>query len=77
MPKKKTTKLLEPEDKPTVEPAIVISDGSIGVEYTPPPVTESEEVQQYDCGNCATIIPLRCERCPQCELPIDWSSLDN
>ena len=77
MPKKKTTKLLEPEDKPTVEPAMVISDGSIGVEYTPPPVTESEDVQQSDCGNCATIIPLRGERCAQCELPIDGSSLDN
>ena len=68
MPKKKTV-LMEPE-------APAISDGSIGVEYSPPPVGEREEEQTYDCANCRGDIPLRCERCPTCNESIDWSSLD-
>ena len=68
MPKKKTV-LMEPE-------APAISEGSIGVEYSPPPVGEREEEQTYDCANCRGDIPLRCERCPICNESIDWSSLD-
>ena len=76
MPKKKTI-LMEPEAAiPTQAEALTISEGSIGVEYTPPPVGEREEVQTYDCGNCRADLPLRCARCPICNEPIDWSSLD-
>jgi len=76
MPKKKTV-LMEPEAPAIVQvEAPAISEGSIGVEYTPPPVGEREEVQTYDCGNCRADLPLRCERCPICNEPIDWSSLN-
>ena len=76
MPKKKTV-LMEPEAPAIVQvEAPAISEGSIGVEYTPPPVGEREEVQTYDCGNCRADLPLRCERCPICNEPIDWSGLD-
>ena len=76
MPKKKTI-LMEPEAAiPAQVEAPAISEGSIGVEYTPPPVGEREEVQTYDCGNCRADLPLRCERCPICNESIDWSSLD-
>ena len=78
MPKKKPTVLMEPEAAiPAQVEAPAISEGSIGVEYTPPPVGEREEVQTYDCGNCRADLPLRCERCPICNESIDWSSLDN
>ena len=73
MPKKKTTVLLEPEN---AGPVPVITDGTIGVEYTPPPVGEREEVQTYDCANCQGDLPLRAERCPTCNELIDWCSLD-
>ena len=74
---KKKTVLMEPEAAiPAQVEAPAISEGSIGVEYTPPPVGEREEVQTYDCGNCRADLPLRCERCPICNKPIDWSSLD-
>ncbi len=73
MPKKKTTVLLEPE---AVDPVPVITDGTIGVEYTPPPVGERQEVPTYDCANCRGDLPLRSERCPTCNESIDWSSLD-
>ena len=76
MPKKQTV-LMEPEAAiPAQVEAPAISEGSIGVEYTPPPVGEREEVQTYDCGNCRADLPLRCERCPICNESIDWSSLD-
>ena len=74
MPKKKTTVMLEPE---TISPVPVVTDGTIGVEYTPPPVGEREEAQTYDCANCQGDLPLRAERCPTCNESIDWSSLDN
>ena len=74
MPKKKTTVMLEPE---TIGPVPVVTDGTIGVEYTPPPVGEREEAQTYDCANCQGALPLRAERCPTCNESIDWSSLDN
>ena len=74
MAKKKTTVLLEPEN---AGPIPVVSDGSIGVEYTPPPVGEREEGQTYDCANCRGDLPLRAERCPTCNESIDWSGLDN
>ncbi len=74
MPKKKTTVMLEPE---TIGPVPVVTDGTIGVEYTPPPVGEREEEQRYDCANCQGELPLRAERCPTCNESIDWSSLDN
>ena len=74
MPKKKTTLMLEPEN---VGPVPVVTDGTIGVEYTPPPVGEREEAQTYDCANCRGDLPLRAERCPTCNELIDWSSLDN
>ena len=74
MPKKKTTVMLEPE---TIAPVPVVTDGTIGVEYTPPPVGEREEAQTYDCANCRGDLPLRAERCPTCNELIDWSSLDN
>ena len=68
---------MEPEAAiPAQVEAPAISEGSIGVEYTPPPVGEREEVQTYDCGNCRADLPLRCERCPICNEPIDWSSLN-
>ena len=73
MPKKKTTVMLEPEN---VGPVPVVTDGTIGVEYTPPPVGEREEAQTYDCANCQGDLPLRAERCPTCNESIDWSSLD-
>ena len=73
MPKKKTTVMLEPE---TIGPVLVVTDGTIGVEYTPPPVGEREEAQTYDCANCQGDLPLRAERCPTCNELIDWSSLD-
>ena len=73
MPKKKTTVLLEPEN---AVPVPVVTDGTIGVEYTPPPVGEREEAQTYDCANCQGDLPLRAERCPTCNELIDWSSLD-
>ena len=77
MAKKKPTVLLEPEAPAMVQvEAPAISEGSIGVEYTPPPVEEREEEQAYDCANCRGDIPLRCERCPTCNESIDWSSLD-
>ena len=76
MPKKKTI-LMEPEAAISTQgDAPAISEGSIGVEYTPPPVGPREEVQPYDCGNCRGDLPLRCERCPICNEPIDWSGLD-
>jgi hypothetical protein len=74
LPKKKTTVMLEPEN---VGPVPVVTDGTIGVEYTPPPVGEREEAQTYDCANCQGDLPLRAERCPTCNESIDWSSLDN
>jgi hypothetical protein len=74
MPKKKTTVMLEPEN---AGPVPVVTDGTIGVEYTPPPVGEREEAQTYDCANCQGDLPLRAERCPTCNESIDWSSLDN
>ena len=74
MAKKKTTVLLEPE---TGAPVSVVTDGTIGVEYTPPPVGEREEAQTYDCANCQGDLPLRAERCPTCNELINWSSLDN
>ena len=74
MPKKKTTVMLEPE---TAGPVPVVTEGTIGVEYTPPPVGEREEAQTYDCANCQGDLPLRAERCPTCNESIDWSSLDN
>ncbi len=74
---KKTTVLMEPEAAISTQvEAPAISEGSIGVEYTPPPVGQREEVQTYDCGNCRGDLPLRCERCPICNEPIDWSGLD-
>jgi len=73
MAKKKTTVMLEPE---TIGPVPVVTDGTIGVEYTPPPVGEREEAQTYDCANCQGDLPLRAERCPTCNESIDWSSLD-
>ena len=73
MPKKKTTVMLEPEN---AGPVPVVTDGTIGVEYTPPPVGEREEAQTYDCANCQGDLPLRAERCPTCNESIDWSSLD-
>ena len=73
MAKKKTTVLLEPEN---AGPVPVVTDGTIGVEYTPPPVGEREEAQTYDCANCQGDLPLRAERCPTCNELIDWSSLD-
>ena len=73
MPKKKTTVLLEPESG---VPVPVVTDGTIGVEYTPPPVGEREEAQTYDCANCQGDLPLRAERCPTCNELINWSSLD-
>ena len=77
MPKKKTTVLMEPEAAiPVQVEAPAISEGTIGVEYTPPPVGEREESQTYDCANCRGDLPLRCERCPTCNESIDWSSLD-
>ena len=69
----KPAQLLEPE---TIGPVPVVTDGTIGVEYTPPPVGEREEVQTYDCANCQGDLPLRAERCPTCNELIDWSSLD-
>ena len=78
MSKKKTTVLMEPEAPAIVQvEAPAIREGSIGVEYTPPPVGEREEEQAYDCANCRGEIPLRAERCPTCNESIDWSSLDN
>ena len=74
MPKKKTTVMLEPE---TIGPVPVVTNRTIGVEYTPPPVGEREEAQTYDCANCQGDLPLRAERCPTCNELIDWSSLDN
>ena len=74
---KKTTVLMEPEAAISTQvEAPASSEGSIGVEYTPPPVGQREEVQTYDCGNCRGDLPLRCERCPICNEPIDWSGLD-
>jgi hypothetical protein len=73
MAKKKTTVMLEPEN---AGPVPVVTDGTIGVEYTPPPVGGREEVQTYDCANCQGDLPLRAERCPTCNESIDWSSLD-
>jgi len=70
----KPAKLLEPED---ADPQLPVSDGTIGVEYTPPPVGEREEAQTYDCANCQGDLPLRAERCPTCNELINWSSLDN
>ena len=76
MPKKKTV-LMEPDVTTTAQvEAPAISEGSIGVEYTPPAVGEKEEEQTYDCANCRGEIPLRAERCPTCNESIDWSSLD-
>ena len=74
MAKKKTTVLLEPE---TGVPVPVVTDGTIGVEYTPPPVGEREESQKYLCANCQGEIELRSPRCQTCNESIDWSSLDN
>jgi hypothetical protein len=74
VPKKKTTKMLEPE---TGAPSLPVSEGSIGVEYTPPPVGEREETQTYLCANCQGEIELRSPRCQTCNESIDWSSLDN
>ena len=74
MPKKKPPVMLEPESG---IPAPVVTDGTIGVEYTPPPVGEREEAQTYDCANCQGDLPLRAERCPTCNEMINWSSLDN
>jgi len=74
MAKKKTTVLLEPEN---AGPVPVVTDGTIGVEYTPPPVGEREEADTYDCANCRGDLPLRAERCPTCNESIDWSSLDD
>ena len=73
MAKKKTTVLLEPEN---AGPVPVVTDGTIGVEYTPPPVGEREEEDTYDCANCQGDLPLRAERCPTCNELINWSSLD-
>ena len=73
MPKKKATVMLEPG---TIAPVPVVTDGTIGVEYTPPPVGEREEAQTYDCANCQGDLPLRAERCPTCSGSIEWSSLD-
>ena len=73
MPKKKTTVMLEPDN---AEPVPVVTDGTIGVEYTPPPVGEREEAQTYNCANCQGDLPLRAQRCPTCNESIDWSSLD-
>ena len=73
MPKKKTTVMLEPDN---VAPVPVVTDGTIGVEYTPPPVGEREEAQIYNCANCQGDLPLRAQRCPTCNESIDWSSLD-
>jgi len=73
MAKKKTTVLLEPD--PGL-PVPVVTDGTIGVEYTPPPVGEREEEDTYDCANCQGDLPLRAERCPTCNELINWSSLD-
>jgi len=73
MAKKKTTVLLEPESG---VPVPVVTDGTIGVEYTAPPVGEREEAQTYDCANCQGDLPLRAERCPTCNELINWSSLD-
>ena len=73
MAKKKTTVMLEPDN---AAPVPVVTDGTIGVEYTPPPVGEREEAQTYDCANCQGDLPLRAERCPTCNELIDWSSLD-
>ena len=73
MPKKKTTVMLEPDN---AAPVPVVTDGTIGVEYTPPPVGEREEAQIYNCANCQGDLPLRAQRCPTCNESIDWSSLD-
>jgi hypothetical protein len=74
LPKKKTTVMLEPDN---AAPVPVVTDGTIGVEYTPPPAGEREEAQSYDCANCQGDLPLRVQRCPTCNESIDWSSLDN
>jgi hypothetical protein len=74
LPKKKTTVMLEPDN---AGPVPVVTDGSIGVEYTPPPVGEREEAQTYLCANCQGEIELRAPRCQTCNESIDWSSLDD
>jgi hypothetical protein len=77
MPKKKTV-LMEPEAPAMVQvEAPAISEGTIGVEYTPPPVGETSDIQTYDCANCRGLLTLRCERCPTCNELIDWTSLDD
>ncbi|HIA03966.1 MAG TPA: hypothetical protein EYN66_19045 [Myxococcales bacterium] len=69
----KPATLLEPE---TGAPSLPVSEGTIGVEYTPPPVGEREEEQKYLCANCQGEIELRSPRCQTCNESIDWSSLD-
>lgn len=51
-------------------------DGSIGVEYTPPPPPDAEP-SRYICANCKGGIVLRAHSCPTCESEIDWSSLND
>jgi hypothetical protein len=66
--------MLEPDN---AGPVPVVTDGTIGVEYTPPPVGEREEAQTYLCANCQGKIELRAARCQTCNESIDWSSLDD
>jgi len=65
--------MLEAE-KP-LDAAVPTVDGTIGVEYSPPPIPE-EEPARYICGNCKGELVLRAHSCAYCESEIDWSSLD-
>ena len=71
--------MLEPQEyikaAAGLDAAIPTVDGSIGVDYSPPPIPEQEQAR-YICANCKGELVLRSHRCGYCESEIDWSSLD-
>ena len=67
--------LEKPDSSPN--PNVRLEDGTIGVEYSPPPpVPATQEIPRYVCANCKGDLVLRAHSCAYCESEIDWSSLD-
>ena len=67
--------MLEPLDH-NPNGTVATIDGTIGVDYSPPPIPDEEERARYICGNCKGELVLRAHSCAYCESEIDWSSLD-
>ena len=81
---KRKPKLLEPGETLVVTPvvrrvseAMPIEQGTIGVDYTPPPKTNHIQAIAHNCDNCQGVVLRGVEKCPTCEGLLDWSGIDN